>query len=329
MGVDFDDNDLELDSSLSTDTLDDVSIKLEGETEAPASSSDADGANGDKSSLDVVRDVVGTQKSDAASPADGSETGTDAGGTATQKELDDDKFTDVPFHKHPRFKQLLTQRDTFREDAGRYQNVQGFLDTHGLTGEEAANGLTVFAQAKVDPAGAFQALKPWLQDLLHRAGETLPNDLEQRVQNGEFSREAAMEINRSRAKVSSVEAQQSFAAQRATRQAETERVNSMTGAASEWEADRRLKDPNFEAKFVPLQKEVAYIQLQEGKPKDAVGVKDQLVRAYKAVNESLRPATQPASRKQALRPVNGGQVASVQSKPESTLDIIRAHRRTG
>jgi polyhydroxyalkanoate synthesis regulator phasin len=332
---DLDDN-LELDPSVSRETPDAVIVDPpEGEAAvADATSSTAKDVT-DEGLLGVVRDVVKdrTKPDAAASSADGAEAGLDADGKPLPKGQDDEAFSDVPFNKHPRFQALIAQRNSFREDAVRYNNVTSFIENNGLTSDEAANALTTFARAKIDPAGAFAELKPWLQDLLVRAGEVLPDDLRARVEKGEMSAETAQELSRERAKSSSHEARQGFEAQRRERQSATQLVNDLTTTAADWEKDRLAKDPNFAAKAPLLMREVAYLQTIEGKPKDVAGVREQLKKAYDAVNKSFTPAA-PANtqavRRPAIKPVMGGQVSgTVREKPKTTLDIVRANRRSG
>lgn len=312
-------------------TLDVVAEKPEGETAAPAKSSVATGEEADEGSLSVVRDVVeeGKKASAAASPAEGEEAGSDAGGTATNKEPDNENFSDVPFHKHPRFQEVIRQRNSFKVDAERYQNVQSFLDNSGMTADEAANGLISMAKAKTDPAAAWAEIKPWVQKLLIAAGEVLPDELAARVQKGELTQEAAFELSRSRAQVASVDSRQSFAQQQAERRAQTQLANDLVSTATSWEKDRQIKDPNFAAKQPLLMREVAFLHAQEGKPSTVAGVTDQLQRAYKAVNAAFKAATPtPAQRRPAIKPVTGGTVAgNVREAPKNTLDIVRANRR--
>lgn len=296
-----------------------------------ASSSVATGEAEGSETPNIVRDVVDerTEKPDAAaSPATGDEAGEGADDASSKKEPDNENFSDVPFHKHPRFRDLLQQRNESVADAGRYRNVQRFLDDNGLSSEDGANALTIFAQAKVDPVGAWAAVKPWVQQLLIAAGEVVPDDLQSRVTAGELSREAAMEIGRERAKASSLESRQKFQTAQGERKAASDLGRTLVSTAQDWETDRRAKDPNFEAKLPQLQREIAWIHQQEGKPNTSEGVKDQLKRAYKAVNESFRAAAPaPAAKRPAIRPVTGGQVAQNirPDKPKSTLDIVRAH----
>lgn len=286
--------------------------------------------------LSIVRDAVKDRPgSEAASPTASSEE--DGQAKTEQKKPDDENFTDVPFHKHPRFQHLLRERNSFKEDAGRYQNVVGFLDEAGLSAEEAADGLQIMGLAKTNPAAAWEQMKPWLEKLVVAAGAVLPPELQQRVQQGELTAQAAQEIAKANAKAASIEAHQSFQQQRAETQRQKEYVRSLTNAAEEWQADRQAKDPNFTAKFPLIHKEVLFLHATEGKPTTPEGVKAQLKKAYDAVNASFRPPQQPQQRQQRpIRPVTGGQVAgnhnpAPKNGERKTMDIVNdvISRRAG
>lgn len=301
----------------------------------PAVSSPATGED-DNELLSVVRDVVKDRKVvDPASPAEGEEVqGQEPG--SEQKKPDDENFSDVPFNKHPRFQQLLRERNSFKQDAERYQNVDRFLFDAGLSSVEAADGLTIMGLAKTNPAEAWKQIRPWLEKLVVAAGEVIPDDLRQRVAKGELSQDAALEVSKARATAASVQAAQSFREQQEERRQQTSNQNAVQQTAADWEADRMTKDPNFAAKQPAVMKEVIYLQRTDGMPTTPQGVIDMLKKAYKTVNDGLKPApvTTPAVRQQPVRPVTGGQVAGNQrpapaGKEMSTLDIIRANRRTG
>lgn len=325
-------DDLELDSSISNEDPDAVIADVVDAAVTDAESSTATDEN-DAGLLGVVRDVVKARVEDpaaAASSAEGSEVSLGADGKPLPVGPDNEAFSDVPFNKHPRFQALIQQRNGYREDAGRYVNVVNYLSANNLSADEAANALATFAKAKVDPAGAFAELKPWLQELLVAAGEVLPDDLQARVTKGEMTAEVAHDLSRERAKSKSFETRQGFEAQRAQRTSQTNLVTELVGTADTWEKDRRVKDPNFEAKHPLLLREVAFLQQQEGRPKDKAGVLAQLQKAYAAVNKSFRPAAPaaPAVRRPAIKPVTGGTVTgTVREKPKTTLDIVRANRR--
>ncbi len=326
----LDDNTEELDSSADSEALDVANEAAEAAAaDAAANSSDANGET-EEDLLSVVRDVVDESRkpAEAASPAEGEDDGQSAADPSSKKEQDDEDYSDVPFHKHPRFQHLLRKSKELQTDATRYRNVQNFMDGQGLEAEEVADGLVIMGLMKTNPREAWARMKPVVQKLLIAAGEVLPEDLAQRVQNGEMSQEAAQEVSRSRADVQTVQHQRTFEEQQAARRQHNDLVKSLGDAANAWEADRRKKDPNFAAKFVPIQKELTYLQATEGKPTTPDGVRDQLARAYKAVNEQVRVAAAPDRRKPALRPVTGGQAnGNAKPQPTSTLDIVRANRR--
>jgi len=320
-----DDKDIE-DLASSADPALDATEPLETPALDDAVSSPATGEDGDM--LSVVRDVVSDKRTEpeAASPAEGEEEEpADAGDTGKAK--DDEDYSDVPFHKHPRFQQRLRQPKALKVDAERYNNVQNFIDQHGLTADEAADGLVIFGLMKTNPAEAWKRAKPTIQKLLIAAGEVLPDDLRDRVQKGEMSQDAALEVSRSRASLQSVQATRSFEEQRAQQRSQQEAVRSLASAAETWEADRRRKDPTFDAKLEPLMDKVYALQRQEGIPNTPEGVRDQLNRAYKGlVAAAPKPAIVPPK---PVTPVRGGQVAGNQTpEPQSYLDVVRANRRS-
>lgn len=308
---------------------DETGVSKEAEQPVVADSSTAKDVSNtvdDEDSLSVVRDVVDKSRTPetAASSATGEEAGQEPDDQTPKKELDDEDYSDVPFNKHPRFQRVLGELKTAKVDAERYRNVQSYIDSQGLSAEEAANGLVTMGLMKTNPAEAWRQLKPVVQKLLIAAGEVLPDDLKTRVQNGEMSQEAAVEVSRSRAHVQSVETKRTFDQQRATSQQQNDARTAVLNAATSWEADRRQRDPNFEVKMPALQKEIAWLQATEGKPADPAGVQAQLKKAYEAVNAALPAPTPTPQPRPAIRPVTGGQVnGNARPAPKNTLDIIK------
>lgn len=292
---------------------------------ANANSSDATGEMDDLDTLSVVRDAVAKEVETDDPPA--SPAGSDEDGQTTDdpKETaqDDENYSDVPFHKHPRFQHVLRRMKTAEVDAVQYRNVQTFLDQNGLAAEEAADALVIAGLMKTNPVEAWGKLKPVVQRLLQAVGEVLPPELAQRVERGEMSREVALELSRKEAAVRGVQAQQTFAQQRAAQEQQQRVAAARQDAVASWESDRRTKDPNFDAKLPMLMDVVAGLQRRDGQPVDAQGVRDQLNAAYKIVNERYAP---PAPKPQ-RRPVSGGTVAgSPAPEATSTLEIIRRAR---
>lgn len=278
--------------------------------------------------LSVVRSAV-AEKADPASPAGQEVTQPEADTSAQkpEKALDNEDFSDAPFHNHPRFKQLVAQRNQYREGAKQYEQIQTFLADNGLTPEEAADALVLQALMKSNPAEAWKQMKPRVQQLLADAGEILPADLKARVQRGEMSQAAAVEFNRLRAMQASGEKSRAMQAEIAQRRAEQERQASITQAVATWEQSTQLRDPDFPKLTEALHKEVLWLQKRDGMPKTAEEARKMVETAYAAVKKTAAPRVQ----KPAVAPVTGGRVASGKStgKPQSMLDIVRMNRSQG
>ena len=302
------------------------------EEAAPAESSPATDET-EVDTLSIVRDVVGEEEAEAeaAPSAEGEEeTGSGEDETTSDEEPSDD-YSDVPFNQHPRFKQLITERNSLRGDAGEYRKITAFMDANALTAEEAANGVTIMGLAKLNPVEAFKQVAPWFKSLAIAAGEILPDELQQRVQKGELTKDVAFELSRTKAATTAQQVRQQFEQQRGQRMQQTEASTAIHNAAVSWEQDRQLKDPNFAAKLPRIQKEIAWLHAQGQRPTTPDGVTKQLKTVYEAVNRELgkeaAAQTRQQQKKPALVPVRGGQVAGTArpvapSGTRSTIDII-------
>lgn len=284
-----------------------------------------------KSTASIVRDVVAKQaNADKAVSSPEGEVKVEE--TTVQAERDPDDYSDVPFHKHKRFQEVIgklkdarAETETYKADAQRHKNVQTFLDNNGLSAEEAANGLITFALAKTNPVKAWEQVRPWVEKLAIAAGEFLPKELMDRVQAGEISRDVAFEISRSTAKVASIEGHTKAENDRRVASERNARAEELKTAASSWQADRTEKDPNFAAKMPLLSARLAEIHRDEGVAKNKDGVVDQLKRSYDYANTYFRAPVVSVA-KPAIKPVvgaNAANLSAVNGAPTSTLDIIK------
>lgn len=316
---------------------DEADASKEAEQSASAQSSGAGDVSetADEGTLSIVRDVVSKNEeapeaaASSANEAEGQET--DAQQPAP--ELDNENYSDVPFNKHPRFQAVLKELKENKTDAQRYRNVETFIGEQGLSGDEAAELLQIGGLIKTNPVEAWKRVLPTIQQLAIAAGEVLPEDLRQRVQAGEVSREVAMDLSRQRAANQSLTARQEWERSNSQQRQVVELQQQIGSTVNSWESERRARDPNFEAKLPAIEREVAWIQSKEGKPRDVNGVREQLQRAYTAVSASFVAPVASTPKPATKRPVTGGQVnGNVRPEPTSTLDIIEqvvAARRAG
>jgi hypothetical protein len=327
----------EMDVESSTASEDAASDQVEQSTEVEATAESSTATDGTEppASLSIVRDVVGAEKETTAAAASSTEGEEDTGqgdsGT-TPEELPDD-YSDVPFHQHPRFQQVIRERNELRGDAVEYRKITAYMDANGLTAEEAANGVTIMGLAKLNPVEAFKQVAPWFKQLAIAAGEVLPDDLAARVQKNELSRDAAFEMSRLRASAKAQEVQQQYRQHRGEMEQRTTAGKALVDAAAAWEQDRSIKDPNFKAKLPLIQKKLEFLHATGQRPNTPEGVKEQLKLVYADVNRELGvkaavQTRQQQTKKPALTPVRGGAVAGT-ARPEApsgsakTIDVIK------
>lgn len=330
--------DLDTENAVETEKVDtaldaaDASKEVEQSADANSSTATDVSKAESKDTLSVVRDVVdGRSKPEAASSADSAEVDPKTGAAAT-KEPDNENFSDVPFHKHPRFQHVVSELKTARVDQERYRNVESFLSEQGLSGNEAADLLVIGGLIKTNPAEAWKQMKPVVEKVLIAAGELLPEDLKAKVTAGEMKPEVALEVSRSRAAVQSTQARVDFDKQRLESRQQVEARNSILGSVSSWEAERKLRDPNFDAKQPALQREIAWLQTKDGRPNTPDGVRAQLQKAYDTVSAAFVAPAPVRQQRPAIRPVTGGQVnGSVRPEIKTSLDAVNAvlSRRAG
>lgn len=317
--------------------LDGADASQEAEQSASAQSSGAEDVSEtvEEGTLSIVRDVVSKTEPEleAAASSANEANGHETGAEQSTIEPDNENFSDVPFNKHPRFQQVLGKLKAAETDAQRYRNVETFIGEQGLTGDEAAELLQIGGLIKTNPVEAWKRVLPTIQQLAIAAGEVLPADLRQRVQAGEVSQEVAMDLSRQRAANQSLTARQNWERESSQQRQVVELQQQIGSTVNSWESERRARDPNFEAKLPAIEREVAWLQSKEGKPRSVEGVREQLQRAYTAVSASFAAPTPAAAKPATKRPVTGGQVnGNVRSEPTSTLDIIEqvvAARRAG
>jgi len=329
------DANLELGPSANSDTIDaeaatSANFVLDDDALDRADSSSAQNSVNDSDLLSVVRDVVQERETGADAAAASQAEGNEGGGTSatTPKDLDEENYTDVPFHRHARFQQLLREKKSAEAEAGQVRFLNGYLSDHGVDGTDAWEVLQIRALANVDPVQAWKRAQPLVQQLMRAAGEWPVEDLQARINAGELSQAAAAEISRSRAQATAAQNRLDLEAMRArgrqTREMTAERDTMIAG----WAAEREARDPNFRAKYEALQREITFLQRQEGIPDTLSAIRAQLDKAYTNITGQFVSTTVPSPKpKPAITPVTGGQQRNAApSKPKNVLDIIRANR---
>lgn len=321
-----------LEQEASSPPADEIETPTEGEVEAGSSPAEDDSPDIGS----IIRDVVAVEGEPGSSPETVEETDPETAETEGE-EGDEDDHSDVPFHEHPRFKQVVTERRQFKEEAAQakaeleqvrpaaeqYLQVNSFLQENAMTADEAAGMLQVAALAKHNPVAAYAEGARWFADLAMRAGELLPDDLQQQVAAGTLPKAIAQEVARARAKTSSAEAQLARGQAQAQEREQAQRAQARSEEVASWGAERRARDPKFDAKYDALRKEIHWLEttMPSGTPAEIRALLDT---AYANVNGSAAPAPRPA--KKPVKPVVGGRSAGngSDSAPQNTMDLIKS-----
>ena len=154
----------------------------------PSSSADTPDANeAPKSLLDVVKNVVKpeTKEPVAPSPTEGQDPAKPADAQAKEGEGDPKPDAEVPFHNHPRWKEMIAERDSLKPDAEGFRKITSFMQASSLTGPEVDEGFQIMAKLKSGTPAALGEVRDWFSERLkaldEHLGFTLPADLQKQV----------------------------------------------------------------------------------------------------------------------------------------------------
>lgn len=241
----------------------------------------------------------------------------------------------LPFGKHPRFKQVIRERNEYRNmaeeyrpHAEEYRKIESFMEHSKLAPQEVAQGFEIMALMKSDPFAARDRLMQYIQVLNEVTGNSgLPPDLEQDVARGYLSEQRAREVAQLRyrnqfseqAKQEALIRQQEAQAQ----QAYSMNIESQRQAVNAWEAEISKRDPDYPSIQSALRKEVTLLGLQNRprNPEEAVSLVKQ---AYENVKQEQRRWLRSArpSVRQSVDSSMAGNSPSARPEPKSFLDAV-------
>jgi hypothetical protein len=301
----------------------DVTVDSSSAAEVSAEASTQTENEARPSLLDVVRSVVEPQdqaaEESSAPAAEKAESAAEGEGETAPAE-EPDNFDGLAFGKHPRFKQILDQRNTARTrikeletqvgeverlkaPAEQYERIEAFMQQNGLTGQEVVDLYKFGALWKSDPEKALEHIQPYLADLYTRTGRILPDDLSTEVDGGQITEARARELARERARTAELERRASEATERATTVEETTAQDrtqrELAAKLTDWEADKKAKDPDYAAKEDLIADRCAALIQQKGHPTNAAEMVALLDQAHADVSERMRKLMppRPATRK--------------------------------
>lgn len=319
--------------------------------DAEGSSTEADAKGAKQPEEDTLEAVVRrAAKNDASKGAEGTppdgKSGEDdaaAAGSEADDKSDKDKDADVPFHKHPRWQEMLRERDGYKaqveslkDKAERFDAIGAFAQQNGLNADELNQGFQIMALMKNDPQKALELLAPHLANLELATGRRLPEDLQADVENGVITPERAQELARTRleAQTHRQRAERTEAEIRAEREREQQReqqrqaaeaARAMQGAVMQWEEGIKQRDPDYSHKQRFVTDRVRALMAEKGRPQNAEEAVALVKEAYDDVTRQMR--TMLPKREQ-VRTVTSDQSSTrATPAPKTMEEAIRAAMR--
>lgn len=232
-------------------------------------------------------------------------------------ETDDES---LPFHKHPRFQEVIKERDTAKQEAEelkpqaqRLKSIDSYCQQNGITNEEFSSALEIAALLHKDPKAARQRLNEYVENIDVALGDKLPSDLQKKIDDGVIDIETAKEVASARAKTRTADWQVKSTQQRFQEM----QAQSMTDAVNSWEANKRVSDPDYAKKFEMLRDRSSFLYATKrpSTPQEAVALAEE---AYVYVNKMLSSFVPKPPAKKALT-TNG---SSTKSEPDFVLNDL-------
>jgi hypothetical protein len=244
----------------------------------------------------------------------------------------EDPDAKLPFSKHPRWQEVIKQRNEARTEVEELrklkpqaevaQRLNKFCADNGVSDQDLQVALEIAALAKKD-LKAFRARIGEMADHIDFSlGQRLPDDLQAKVKAGTMSEEDAKEVARLRMadknnKTSAAERQreQELASQRQAQQA----MENMTSALNGWEATKKASDLDWDT-IRPLLKDrlsVLWVAQKPRTPEAVVALAEEALKDVKVTVKSFMPA------KARQRPALDANTSTNGAQPTLKLDNLK------
>jgi hypothetical protein len=288
-----------------------------------ASSAAETDANKRASLLDVIKGVVKAKPDANSSLAVNDKVTTEDSATGVKAVKDDasgnPKAEVLPFHNHPRWKELLSERDSFKSRAEQYDKVEQYMVKNQLSPQEVAEGFQVMSLLKHNPVEAYKVLSGHLSRLAPIVGESLPEDISRRVDNGDVDIESAKELAKARAQANLLAQQQQLGVVERQNQEYNAKQTQVRDAVMAWESNIKQRDPDYSAKQKFIMDKVR-VMIGNETPNSTQEAIAMVERAYADVNEGMRSFI--PRRSQTVMTSSSSSV-SAQPQPKTLLDVVR------
>lgn len=253
---------------------------------------------------------------------------TKAEGTEPEIDLDKDPTKEELGRYHSRtrkrIERLLTERNSFRDDAQVTKGLREFLVTNDVSKEDFQLTLDLsVAMRKGDYKTFLEGVAPYVQLAQEALGLTLPQDLQQQVQQGYMTTEAASRMSQERyARFTAEQTATRLQQQQRSQQETTQRSQvqtSVESAVSAWETSVRQSDPDYGRKEPAVRDFMWAVVREKGVPQNAEQALSIAKEAYERANGMFRQfAPQPKATPKVPSSIN--RTAGARPEPKSLME---------
>ena len=193
----------------------------------------------------------------------------------------------IPFHNHPRWKEVMREKAQLAEKAKHYEEISDYMRANGLSNTEMAQGFEVMALMKNDPFKAKEILNAHMSKLSEFTGDILPVDIQEKLDNGFIDTEAARELATYRARTQHTAKATEEYNSRIAAEAEAAKKQEMYQAVVDWESKVNMRDSEYKNKQALVTDRVKSIMQQSGNPASPEDAVKYVEQAYNEINQRL------------------------------------------
>ena len=306
--------------------------------------------NAEESLLDRFSSVMQEDNAGKSSNPDGSEDGSEEDGETDDKdpskkegegegqegELGDVTDEELKGYKPStakRVKQLVRERNEARDRLKAvepavqgFTKIASFVKEAGLSKDEVNQGFEIMRLMKQNPVQALEALRPYVEQLLVVTGSVLPADIQKRVEAGEMTEAAALELSKAMAQNQHLQTTSELSARKAESDRVARAAQEAGGAVTSWEQAWSQSDPDYARKQPYVMREIERLLLKGEVPSSPQAAREMCEKVKRQVEKELA-AFMP--KKETVKAVTGGTQPNNLPAPTTTLQAMeQALRRT-
>ena len=308
---------IETDSEIET-VVEDDEQSIDATADSSAANDDEDAKEEPKSLLEAVSAAIEIDAKEESSSI------SEEGNEETDASVETDTDDTPPFHEHPRWQEMITERDSFKQSHQELMGLKSYMTEAGLSIDEVNTGFEIMKNIKENPQAALEALMPYIEQMETSTGRRLSADIQERVDEGYLDEESAREMSqlRSREQLATEASQRAAAqAQQIQQQQQVQQhAKNVSGAVSEWETQWSSSDPDYKLKQPKVMEKIELYLLKNGAPSSREHAVQIAEECRKSVNNEL---LQFRPRKGSVNPITGGSSPKSTPEPKSLMEAMQ------